>query len=419
MTEKPSTPISSPKIPKTLKFSEPSTPSGDKKQRRLSGFLTTPDHRLDGLPYSPSVKRPSSDLSAGLSSHNVQSPQYNNLLKTPRHSTAGYDSDDNESSVKHKMQKTPTYFWSGKKLFTDEAANHKREELNEITLQLKGKLSSAIDKLQKQQKYTKNKYSFKFTELNLTDTSPTQGSRPSLEQHLAQSPQTDLPRPSITRDLSQDESALSKANRNLQTLTNDPEDISQPNPFLQGESLHTSPVLTEKRERIINIPSPDEDSSAHAALMATLSRQQQKTPSPASKKKFRPLSFDSANSKYKLPPLNVALTNGAAPVAHEKNTEQDAVFSLMSLSSPQSVKFTHSRTQSLNNTGSPESSRSSSVVLPLPLPSPSQLHSHHRTMSQGQTLPPISGILNEGGRADNDATDIEDDMTDEDHDTTI
>lgn len=414
MTERPTTPISSPKVQVPIKLTEPSTPPSEKKFNRLSSFLTTPDQSLDNLPYSPSLKRPNE--SSKLNSHNILSPYHSNLLKTPRHS--GYESDENDSN-KLKMQKTPMFFSPGKKLFDNEAKEKEREELKEITYQLKGKLSHAIDKLQKQQKFNKGSYKFNFTELNFSsESSPTKKLKSSLQRDLSK-PQTE---------------SLNKANFNLQSLTNEntnlSQDLSSPN------SLKTSPFIAEKRERVINIPSPDEETSAHNALMATLSRQQHTSKSHKSKtKNLRPLSLDAS---YKLPPLNVAVAEsangfkfgaGSEMKPKKEQNEQDAVFSLMSLSSPQSNKFSHSRTQSLNN-NSPISSRSSSVVLPLPSP---QFHGHSRTYSgsfpipaspnqQTNQLPPISGILGNNikpvndNNEDNDATDIE--ITDDDNDTT-
>lgn len=418
MTERPTTPISSPKVSAPLKMNEPSTPPSEKKFNRLSNFLTTPDQSLDNLPYSPSLKRPNE--SSKLNSHNIQSPYHSNLLKTPRNS--GYESDENEQNL--KVQKTPMFFSPGKKLFDNEAKEKDREELKEITHQLKGKLSHAIDKLQKQQRFNKGSYKLNFTELNFSsESSPTKKLKSSLQK--------DLSKPEIE--------GLNKANFNLQNLTNESNDLSQD--LSASSSLKTSPFIQEKRDRIINIPSPDEESSAHNALMATLSRQQHTSNRTKSKsKKLRPLSLDAS---YKLPPLNVAVSENAngfkfgtgsetKPIKKEQHNEQDAVFSLMSLSSPQSNKFAHSRTQSLNN-NSPKSSRSSSVVLPLPSP---QFQGHTRTYSgtfpipaspnqQTNQLPPISGILGNSiktaandNNEDNDATDIELTDDDGDNDTT-
>ena len=409
--EKPTTPMASPKVTQSAKLDQPSTPPSQKKTNRLSSsFLETPDHRSE-LPFSPSLKR----LSDGnyrsspdyKFSHNVQSPYTTpNLLKTPRRSS-GYDSDENESNVKYKLQKTPQYFSPGKRLFADDNDNNsKKDNLNEITSQLKGKLTNALDKVQKQ-KQNNNSNKFNFTELSFnSDRSPTRKTKSSLQ-----------------RDLSEDDS-IRRANLNLQTLTNSNNEFSspsqKPSTMTSFSNLQNSPTINDNKlskDRLINLPSPDEESSAHNALMATLSRQKA---SPI-KKQRRPLSLDSSAAKYKLPPINMALGNNAKSTPNtnpnttngpkDKNNEEDAVFSLMSLSSPQSVKFGHSRTQSYNN-NSPISSRSSSVVLPNPNSNPS---------NQPTNLPPISGIMNQrhlispqqNHQNDNDATDVEDDDTDD------
>ncbi|KAK7679396.1 hypothetical protein QCA50_017616 [Cerrena zonata] len=78
------------------------------------------------------------------------------------------------------------------------------------------------------------------------------------------------------------------------------------------------------------------------------------------------------------------------------NNEQDAVLSLMSLSSPQSLNFNKSQVKKQQT---PSSSRSSSVASPQLPP----------------TLPPITGLIHGATRRttqvidDNDATDIEED----------
>lgn len=476
MAEKPTTPISSPRASRS--HESPATPPSDRKRsHRLSGYLTTPDQKLEkhNLPYTPTRNRASavtpssaaagvsnsaaaaaakagsatSGANVGLSNPQAQSPNYShNLLKTPRY-TNGYDSDEEDAS-RFKLQKTPTYFSPGRKLFADEnhSADGKKDELNEITLQLKGKLSNAIHKLNSQQKTGKSPYKFDFTELKL-DESPTKKIKSSIEKNLLND---------LSRDLSKDldghsnDDPFRRVNQSLQNLH------GQVSPGLglnasafKNSPLQGSPTITERSNRLMNLPSPDEESSAHNALMATLSRQQHQShhqqshpklsPLKTPKSSSRPLSLDSS-TKYKLPPINVALneksygspgrpqisptvpnsaassSNGAGPAPHN---EQDAVFSLMSLSSPQSVKFTHSRTQSLNN-NSPVSSRSSSVVLPHGehMPSTQQNQSKH------QSLPPISGLIHghkepmlspkndKNDKNDNDETDIEDDMTDDD-----
>lgn len=208
------------------------------------------------------------------------------------------------------------------------------------------------------------------------------------------------------------------------------------------------------------MPSPEEEPSAHHALLAALSRQRRKSRtsfSNTSKKRssliisdqpdfvssFKPHPLPVASSTHssqtqphhphseslKLPPLNIALsskdeelpfTTSKLKTVQNKNNEQDAVLSLMSLSSPQAIKYSHSRTHSRDNsqnTNSPNSSGTSLSILASPINShqlPTQLP------TQVPILPPISGLIKKRQKKvdnlfeiDNDATDIDDDSTDE------
>jgi hypothetical protein len=476
MSGKPSTPISSPKVapPKV----RPSTPpplsssgllgSADRRDHRLSAnFLKTPEQPDNGIPFSPSLKRTNSGNYKSpdykLNHHNVNSPYTaTNLLKTPRHTD--YDSDDVKHYQRSKLQKTPQFFSSAKKLFQSDDTRDSpgpgptnKEDLSEISLQLKSKLSSALGKLQRdQQNGQSNKISF--TELSFDSaTSPT--------KRVIQNDVTSNWSPSTS---------IQRANINLQTLQQSPlpkmhSNSNSPNMFQMSHFNHsasnsplkTSPKFTNERPPLfINMPSPEEEPSAHHALLAALSRQRRKSRtsfSNTSKKRssliisdqpdfvssFKPHPLPVASSTHssqtqphhphseslKLPPLNIALsskdeelpfTTSKLKTVQNKNNEQDAVLSLMSLSSPQAIKYSHSRTHSRDNsqnTNSPNSSGTSLSILASPINShqlPTQLP------TQVPILPPISGLIKKRQKKvdnlfeiDNDATDIDDDSTDE------
>lgn len=430
MSGKPSTPISSPKIPKNVKLNPPSTPPSKSKLKRLSGsFLKTPDRHDDSLPFSPSLKRSNSGTIRSpdykLSENpNIQSPYGSNLLKTPRHTD--YDSDENTSSNRFKVQKTPQFFSPGKKLFDDNSSPSK-ENLSEISLQLKNKLSSALGKLQLQkQSHEDTNNKLNFTELSFTT--------------INESPSKKL-KSSLTDNKWSPSLSVQKANLNLQTLQQSPIPKNSPtfSQFTKFDTVDLKQSPIDDESRFVNIPSPDEESSAHNALLAALSRQRRKSRSYSnSSSPNRPKVINNEASIYsnvspsiganassfnhhpvKLPSLNMALKarseldeSDSSPKNNNGNNEQDAVLSLMSLSSPQSVKFTHSRNQSLNNNSPP--SYASSINQ-----SPQNQHGQPLPV-----LPPISGLIHSvptglaigtGDRVDdNDATDIEEEDTDDD-----
>lgn len=413
MSGKPSTPISSPKIPKNVKLNPPSTPPSKVKLKRLSGsFLKTPDRHDDSLPFSPSLKRSNSGSLKSpdykLSDNaNIQSPYGSNLLKTPRHTD--YDSDDNNNRL--KVQKTPQFFSPGKKLFQDTTSPSK-ENFSEISIQLKNKLSSALGKMQLQkQSHDESSNKLNFTELSFTtiNESPSKKLKSSLHDNKWS--------PSLS---------IQKANLNLQTLQQSPLPKNSPT-FAQFTKFdEDSKQSVDDDNKVINIPSPDEESSAHNALLAALSRQRRKSRSYSSSSSPNKPKMDGspsigANSSsfnhhpVKLPSLNVALKARDEQDGSPKNNghnEQDAVLSLMSLSSPQSIKFSHSRNQSLNNNSPPSYSSST-------MHSPQNQHGQPLPV-----LPPISGLINSvpaglaiGTGDDNDATDIEEDAEEEEEDT--
>lgn len=375
----------SPKPPKLVKLEVPKTPPPPSAKKRLLAFLATPEQPQDSLPFSPALKRTNLGTVKSpdykLNTHDVQSPYLaHNLLKTPR--ISGYDSDERETPQRNKLLRTPQFFSPSRRLFAEDLSPNK-QELLEISIQLKSKLSLALGKLKNQDKSSVAPVKLDFTDLSFTST---QESSP---KKLRLQPSSSLP-PS---------NSLARTNINLQTLQQLPGAPRRHLRLLQtGELLLSQPpALGNDR---ISMPSPDEESSAQNALLAAFSRLQNRRVSTSSER--RPSSAlqlreaagtglaHSSNPHVKLPPLNVALNNKQG-----EDVEQDAIYSLMSLSSPQSVKMPngghsalHSRLQSQNN-NSPGSSRSSSVAV---------------------QLPPISGIIN---KIDNDETDVEDQTTDD------
>ena len=393
---------------------KPLTPSPPNRKRASASFLRTPEQPKDAskrysgtLPYTPSYKRTSTGSykspDGKLVYHNVNSPfSAAHLLKTPRHSgIEDSPTGEDEDGHRAKIMKTPQYLGTAKKLFQgDEGSpnDNKRDDLTEISSQLRNKLSSALGKLQKDDSAHNSKITF--TELSFdSQTSPTRKYTPKKHSALGNNWV-----PTNT---------LQRANLNLQTLQQSP--IAKSNnssPKLEQSHgvrsnttspLKHSPVLKgdaqqqhQRHSRLNDMPSPDEETSAHSALLAALSRQRRKSRSSFSNSDTKRSSITaegpptlqiSTQKEIKLPPLNVAL-NGeyTSPIRGltDKNNEQDAVISLMSLASPQSAKYAHSRSQSLNSNGnypsgggaianpfadnvaSPISSRSSLVQIPSP-----------------------------------------------------
>ncbi|ODV82155.1 uncharacterized protein CANTADRAFT_30702, partial [Suhomyces tanzawaensis NRRL Y-17324] len=405
----PTTPISSPKIQESNPL-RPSTPprpltarggASDRRNRLSASFLKTPEQSVEGqLPFSPALKRTNS---GNLKSpdyklnHNTVSSPYSsgNVLKTPRHT--GYDSDEGGKGYyqKSKLQKTPQFFSSAKKLFQNDdqagSPTANKEDLSEISSQLKSRLSSALGKIQRDDSQASK---ISFTELTFDSSlSPTKKVR-----------QGDQPpwTPSTS---------VQRANLNLQTLQQSPmapphsgsSVLHQSNLFPTynaNSPLKLSPLFNSEVQgrSAVNLPSPDEESSAHSALLAALSRQRIKSrtsfSSPSRKRASlvgeSPHPQKSTNSDHhpiQLPSLNVALK--PSEINNEKgksNNEQDAVLSLMSLSSPQAIKFSHSRNHSLNDT-SPISPGESLSLLASPINSQSQSGPLH------PILPPISGLI--------------------------
>ncbi|KAF8003596.1 hypothetical protein HF325_001044 [Metschnikowia pulcherrima] len=144
----------------------------------------------------------------------------------------------------------------------------------------------------------------------------------------------------------------------------------------------------------IAMPSPDEESSAQNALMMALSRAKERRKSHTGdhRRGSFGLAFtdqysqnrQQANS-LKLPPISIR-----SPPKSEGASEQDAVYSLMSLASPQLNKhdfgsFHAAPIQALAAESSRGLSRASSVAMPV--------------------LPPVAGLIR---RVDDDETDVED-----------
>lgn len=383
------TPISSPKIPKQVKLDVPTTPPASKGKKHLLAFLSTPDQPDDNLPFSPSWKRSNSGTFKSpdykFNAEPLHSPySANALLKTPRDS--GYDSDERDTPRRSKVSRTPQYLSPGRRLFADDLLS--KQDLQDISTQLKSKLSLALGKIKGQEKVHAVPVQLNFYDQSFTSTQ--------------ESPSKKL-RPSHSMSLLPGNSSLLRANLNLQTL--------QLSPAISESPLFSERLLAERFRHLppqpapeplaerISIPSPDEESSAHNALLAAFSRLKRKG-SRSSASEGRRLSIIQALNELPrrapghsafpqhttLPNLNIALGD------QKDDSEQDAVYSLMSLASPQSAKQMsathsrlHSRLQSQNN-NSPTSSTSSVV------------------------LPPIAGLMN---RIDHDETDVENVSTDD------
>lgn len=388
-SNKSGSPVRSPKPPKLVKLEVPKTPPSAKPKNRLLVLLATPEQPQDLLPFSPTLKRTNlgslKSPDYKLNSHDGHSPYLvHNLLKTPRNS--GYDSDDKDTPHRNKLMRTPQFFSPGRRLFAEDQSPNK-QELLEISSQLKSKLSLALGKIKGTERLSVAPVKLDFTELSFT--SAIESSPKKLQGH----PSSSLP-PS---------SSLLRTNINLQTLQQLP---SVPRRHLKSQNsgedlLNQSHAMANDR---ISMPSPDEESSAQNALLAAFSRLRNRRHSGNSERRSSVVllvretqsasTTHSGHPHIKLPPLNVALTNNQGD-----DGEQEAIYSLMSLSSPHSVKKPNeaesgirSRLHSQNDT-SPVSSRSTSVVV---------------------QLPPISGIIK---KVDNDETDLEDETTDEEMST--
>lgn len=378
-SNKSGSPIRLPKAPKLVKLEVPKTPKPAKSKTRMLMLLVTPEQQpLESLPFSPGLKRTNlgslKSPDYKLNTQDGQSPYTaSSLLKTPRNS--GYESDERETPHR-KLLRTPQFLSPGRRLFTEDQSPNK-QELLEISMQLKSKLSLALGKVKGTDKHGVAPVKLDFSDLSFTST------RETSPKKLPFQPSSTLP-PS---------SSLMRTNMNLQTL--------QQLPNVPRRNLRSQqPVDTQLRQPPqfgndrISMPSPDEESSAQNALLAAFSRLQTKNRRYSGTERRSSVALQLRESPHvKLPPLNVALSNNQGG-----DVEQQAIYSLMSLSSPQSVKKPHGTLTSLHsrlqsglqshNDFSPGSSRSSSVV----------------------QLPPISGLV---GKVDNDETDVEDDATDD------
>lgn len=291
-----------------------------------------------------------------------------NLLKTP--GNADDDIDEKNTPWRSKLMKTPQYFSVGKRLF-DEDASPSRKDLGEISSQLKNKLSLAFDTLQQKSK---------------CDNSPVRMEH----EHLAS------PKDSFTKN---HELHGSASNINLFTLEQLPRRSSPP--------TSTGAVLSELQNLPIpksdyssfDIPSPDEESSAQSALLAAFVRAKERRLSHSGNRRRSSVGHALSEGLLPLPPGRHSHVyrnpHKLAPLqttpAKERSgkSEQDAIYSLMSLSnaqkssseSPQGLAF-HGTLASLL--------RSSSIAM--------------------HSIPPISTLVNR----DDDVTDIEDATASED-----
>lgn len=370
MSTKNSTPTSSPRAPKSVRVEAPSTPPLAAKPRiRVLAGLSTPDPLHDSVPFSPGLKRSNSGLVR--SPGDVMSPySANNLLKTPGNG-AEVGEDDDDTPRRAKLMRTPQYFSPGKRLFTEDSSPNKKE-LGEISSQLKSRLSLAFGSLQQREKAGSGV-----------------GIAP-VKLDFAGGPFLPGKQESPTR------MAMGRTNLNLQTLQASPQietrsrhasfDLRH-SPILGGDALQ---FLSFEHQQVVSIPSPDEESSAHNALMVALSRAKERRKSHTNEHR-RP-SFG-LRLPLKLPPISVGALLDA-----NGTSEQEAVYSLMSLSSPQANKHDFSALQSaaqMHVDTSKELSRSSSVAMPV--------------------LPPVAGLTR---NPDDDETDVEVDTASEDDDDT-
>lgn len=419
-SNKPGTPVTSPKMPKSVKLDVPSTPPAAKPKKRLLAFLQTPEQQESNLPFSPGLKRTNSGNLISpdykLNSHNILSPYSSaSLLKTPKN--GGYDSDERDTPKKSK--RTPQFFSPGKRLFTDDHSPNK-EDLAEISSQLKNRLSSALDKIKGN--HDKNHISpvkLDFSDQSFTSTKdvpfkPIKPSSPPQQHPAAANSTTSTPiQPGRESAVLSPLSLNLRANLNLQTLQQSPAPFRRSRNDLShghSETWHNPHMsegnrLSEYQDRI-SVPSPDDESSAHQALLAAFSRLRHRRHSSTGERRrsfvlalnelpsYQHAALPGSNGttngtrrQFKLPPINVSGLD-KKPSA---DSEQDAVLSLMSLSSPQKMAagLGHSKQSSQN-----DSSLLSSTSLP-----------------KGSTvLPPISGLIR---NVDNDETDVEDTTSDE------
>lgn len=385
-SNKPSTPVASPKYPKTVRIDAPQTPPAEKSNRRLLALLQTPEQPGETLPFSPGLKRTNLGT-LKLPDYKLNNSQLlpfgSGLLKTPR--GGDYDSDDketprNSSSSRRnsfRLSRTPQFFSPGKRLFDESSPN--KHELSEISTQLKSRLSLALGQLQKSEKALVLPVKLDFTEFchTLTRESPT-------KKLMALLPRL-------------------RANMNLQTLQRLPAPVKLTSSGGSLQELKMLPVFTnDKFGERISIPSPDEESSAQSALLAAFLRLKERQRRLLTERKgsLAPGSRPTLGiGPPKLPLINMAVN------AKNGNSEEDAVYSLMSLLSPQLKQrpnlpnlglHQHSRliSQNSNSATSPDSLRSLSVVMPM--------------------LPPISGLIR---RVDDEETDVEDDTEPESEDS--
>ncbi|CAN3377102.1 hypothetical protein DIURU_003645 [Diutina rugosa] len=333
-------------------MNEPSTPphSPPPNRRRytrpLSESLSSPTKPLVSLPFSPGTKRGPED---GDDDDDALVG-----LETPRHDP-------------QKKPRQPHYINSARRLFVDDA----NEDVSELSQKLKSRLSSALNSMPQE-----SPAHFSLDSTPWGDTSPTKTKRVSWH------PQGNV------------------VNVNLA-------DQGPPSSFKFG-SGSSMPKSTSMPFLSVN-----DDSSAHQALLAAISRQRRQgankrrsfshrrttsldevlrsghglprpvpmatpTQAPPTMGSLRPpLSPHRATPPaLSLPPLNAALDD-------KQHSEQDAVLSLMSLSSPQARSDPSASVES----GSP-------------------------VQSAAPRLPPIRVP----DRADDDATDIEDDATEDEDD---
>lgn len=298
------TDVSVNKIPKSRATAVPSERVLRSSPKKKVGFETASDNGVDSsptrsikttpekrdsigsipvtVPFTPTLKRTSSGhYKLPEYMHKLALPQQGskNVLKTPRPYDSDEEDEENESKQIFRPQKT---FLSpvGKRLVFDNSGNpvvpsgKDISDMSEISHVLKLKLTSALGKLQQQNLERQLQRQMQFNQLLDTMSSPTKKVKkrpvsmpnplpstssqfttlgPTTSSQPPISPLPGLPTPG-NRQLG------NGANLNLKTLQQSPVSYSQHH----RHSHHFHPIH--------NMPSPDEEQSAHNALMIALAK---------------------------------------------------------------------------------------------------------------------------------------------------
>lgn len=375
-TNEPEVPMTSPKLRKSIPREVPSTPTS--RTRRRMAALSPAGDTNDLVPVSPGMKRTNSGKLKSpdyrLNTKDVMSP---GLLSTPRNS--GYDSaDEKEPTPKLRISRNALFFSPKAARKGDENTPHK-EDLNQISSQLKDKLSLALGSVQRKERHAVSPNRLNFTDNWQTNPmeSPTRS-----KTSFAQSPPRHLQTASI----------------NLQTLQQSPCVFSNSPRHPQSSSFGLQQPANFSCEQPLKLPSPDE-TSAHSALLEAFSRSKKRQQSDANEHQnpfgistpnltvaLQVLPFEVPETKPKLAPYTLPSISVAAPLKPKDDSEQDAVLSLMSLASPQGLKKSLSHSFNMQ----------AGELVGLSQPSVA-----------GVTMPVLPPILNLIRKMDDDETDVE------------